>query len=215
MPKDPRPALITFGAGGHQVYYEPLAQFGAMTHQRSSGYRSPDNIFVARPRLGESGPGTADYEAKDFQGVPVIDMREAVKTQAGRHMAISGPMVQPGLKDQEVKTCPEPSSMLAGGLSGSFAGLASLQKAQKVTGMQPGALDMVSVPEYIRMWRMAGGKIGVVEGDGIKFEERAKLNDTPAPHEEQDEMLLDGALRPPAVDTPSRQGPLAAPGVEP
>lgn len=198
--KTPAPALITFGRGGHTVYFAPQEQHGATTRQRTSGYRSPENFFAERPSHRPDGPVSRDYDPMDFQGCPVIDMRAAAGTPAGVRMAISGPMVEPGLADREVAKCPVPSAMLAEGLGATgFAPLVALNEVQRANNVRAGSLDTVSVPEYIRMWRMAGAKIGAVRGVAIQFEEPAKV--VPGPTEEQDEMLLGdaGALKAPVI----------------
>ena len=209
----PAPALITFGRGGHSVYHLPEPCGNAVSNLTSSGYRSPENFFENR-RGDAADPKEREAEIASFQGCPVIDMREAVKTAAGMRMTISGPMVDPGLADEEVSKCPAPSAMLEEGLRNSqVGGLMALASAQRAVGVRAGAFDFVSVPEYVRLWRAAGARIGVVRGQAIEFQEQIKAPEVASPREAQEEMSLGelGGLQPPAVASGPARAKVGAP----
>jgi hypothetical protein len=135
--------LIVFGRGGDTVYYSAYC--------RSTGYGNPENPHAATE--------TADRIIPD--GTPVIDLRDAVETDAGFSYAISGPMVNPDLKDDDVSYCPEPSEILAEAMQGNeYGALLNIHAAQKAITTAPGALDFISTAEYFRNWRERGAKIG-------------------------------------------------------
>lgn len=198
MPSSPRqtppPALVTFGRGGYTIYYQPVSSETAVSNMRTSGYSSPEDFFK-----GGHGSGK---DAAPFEGCPVIDMRAAARTPSGVRMAISGPMVSPALTDSEVEKCPTPSPLLEEGLRNSpVGGLVDLAAKQRSAGVRAGAFDLVSVPEYMRLWRQAGARIGVVRGGVIEFEARKEKSETPSVNESQEEMSFDGigGLRQPQV----------------
>jgi hypothetical protein len=162
-----KPGLVAFGAGGHTVYFH---RFGHTT-SRQSGYDNPGTFFALRHWWADPPDVlTCLHDPAAYQGVPVIDMRAAVTSPAGMHMAISGPMVDVDLTDDEVDACASPSPIFAAAVAGNaFGTLLQLQKATRATAKH-GALDSVSVPEYVRLWREAGARIGNIVGAAIEWE---------------------------------------------
>jgi hypothetical protein len=134
------PKLITFAEGGDRVYYTNGCT--------GSGYGNPD-----RPHASADMP----------EGIPCIDKRAALKTEAGLKLLLRGPMVSADLPDGEVEVCPEPSPILAAGVAGNaFGNLLALNAAHKLVAPKtPGPLDSVSVSAYVELWRAAGARIGV------------------------------------------------------
>lgn len=144
------PALVSFGLGGSGIEFMPEGEQGNITSHQS-GYSSPDNFF-------------GDNREGNFEGVPVIDKKEAVRKNPS--LAITMPMVSTKLKDDEVNECPEPSDVMLFGLGGAFKALAIRKKVDK----QFSGLDMVSIKTYIRLWREQGARIGVIKNKKFVWE---------------------------------------------
>jgi hypothetical protein len=142
--------LVTFGKGGDTVYWGG--------HSTTSGYGNPDRPHAA---AGEDIP----------DGTPALDTRPATDTDAGVSWVFKGPMVDPDLADGEGEECPEPSPVMAAGLSGSFLGLLAVQITERAKGRKrAGPLDYVSVSEYVAGWRDHGARVGRYEGGAIVWE---------------------------------------------
>jgi hypothetical protein len=140
--------LVTFGAGGDIAYLG--------SGSTCSGYGDPDN-----PHAAEGAP----------EGTPAIDMRNAKHSKEGIAMSVMGPMVDVDLADDEIDRCPTPSNLMAGAMKDSHYGtMMALQAGHKQTSDKAGPLDKVSTNEYIRLWRIAGARIGHVYRDGIVWE---------------------------------------------
>jgi len=77
------PALMTFGKGGHQIYYRDKFWRRKST---LSGYSRPDDPTVAT-------------DLPD--GLPVINKRAVIDNDNAIHLLISGPMVNVSLDDGE------------------------------------------------------------------------------------------------------------------
>lgn len=217
--KKDRPVLVTFGRGGHTVYFASKEEVaGSVTHSRLNGYSTPENFFA--PRAGRDGqPVEYDHNPDDYQGVPVIDVREAVKTRAGVNMSLNGPMVNPGISGEEIERCPAPHPSFAEALANANPQVGMLVAAQALSRAKdpenPGPFDMVSIKTFKRMWRQAGARIGVIRGMGIEFDDPSKQQRVALPKEDQAEMLLsEGALSAPVVaeaPKPTREKPHAQP----
>ncbi len=142
--------LVTFGQGGDSTHDD--------NGSTCSGYGNPDRPHAA--------------EGKDIpDGTPVIDKRKAVDTPEGYSWVFKGPLVNVNLPDGEACYCPEPSPILAAGVSGSYVGLLGLQAASRATQATRGPLDEVSVSEYVRGWKEHGARIGEYQGGQIVWSE--------------------------------------------
>lgn len=131
-------ALLWFGLGGHAL------EFDGST--RVSGDETPDSFEHAVP--------AGEYAAYALDGVPVLDKRPALERRPG--LTLTMPMVDPDLRDGEERRCPEPSDPLCLGAEGAFRALAALHKTRPAFR----GLDLVSVEEYLRLWRAEGARTG-------------------------------------------------------
>ena len=84
-----RAALITFGLGGHSVYYFPTVSPGCTSSCTVSGYDNPEQ-FSVKLSAGE-------YNVPD--GTPVVDGRAAFGSPGGVSLAMGAPLVDPGLSE--------------------------------------------------------------------------------------------------------------------
>lgn len=155
MKRKDHPKVVSFGAGGFTVYFESVP-LGPNSSQKSklSGYDSPDSFF-----RGERGECPADYE-----GVPFVDMREAVKGAEGFRHALSGPMLDVDLPPGAVDKFTMPEGWLATCIcevSSQFGAMLALHLVSKRESA-PGALDYVSLPEWCALWKKAGARVGVI-----------------------------------------------------
>lgn len=141
--------LVTFGRGGDTVY---LGKGSTI-----SGYGKPENPHAAK---GETIP----------DGTPVIDTRAATETTEGIAWVFKGPMVDPDLPDGACDSCPQPSEVLAGGLTGGFRNMAALHMLSRAKKEKRGPLDHVSVSEYVQGWREHGARIGSYQNGVIVWE---------------------------------------------
>jgi hypothetical protein len=88
----------------------------------------------------------------------------------GFNWAFSGPMVNVDLKDGEIDACPELSEIFASAVSNNqFGTMLAVHKATKVK-QKRGALDKVSIKEYVDGWRDHGARIGRYRGGNIIWE---------------------------------------------
>lgn len=150
-----QPKLISFGRGGHTIHYASQPTPHGSTKSTLSGYDTPESLKIT----------------PDLEGVPVVDVRAAVDTPEGFKQVLSGPMVDVDLPPDGHKPLGEQerqaaaSMMGPGGLSGSFATLATLAQDRTY-----GGLDYVGVGIYLALWQKAGARIGRVEGGHIVWE---------------------------------------------
>lgn len=141
--------LVTFGRGGDTVH---LGKNHTIT-----GYGSPENPHAATPSDERLFP----------DGTPVIDKRQAIETPEGLRWVFEGPMVNVDLPDDEVDMCPEPSPFFAGAVAeNQFGTLLAIHHATKRDG-KAGALDSVSIREYIQGWCEHGARIGEYRNGAI------------------------------------------------
>lgn len=152
---DQQPKLVTFGAGGHSV------EFSRNCHL--FGYDKPETYFNTSRWWTHDFADRQDPE--QYEGVPYIDMRAAVKTSAGIRMSISGPMVNVDLPSGAVDRLGEPSDIFAAAMAGNeFGQLLAIQASQRNAGKKYGSLDSVPIDEYLRLWQEAGATVGVIRG---------------------------------------------------
>lgn len=147
--------LLEFGRRGHVIQ---------ASHEHCSGYEDPESFLKPYHWWADAADKTSrhwDGYEWPVEGVPVIDKRQAIETDAGFKLAINGPMVDVDLKNGEVDRCPEPSSLFAAGVAGNaFGGLLTLQKVSRLVGVSRGPLDSVSIAEFVQLWRNVGARIG-------------------------------------------------------
>lgn len=144
--------LIKFGRGGDTVY----CGHGVTC----TGYGSPGNPHAAR----------ADEDLTIPDGCPVVDVRAAVETADGYRWVFAGPMVDVDLPDGESSECPIPSPMLVAGVAGNeYGSLLAIHEATKQASPR-GALDSVSIGEYLAGWRDHGARVGQYLGGAIVWE---------------------------------------------
>lgn len=155
--KTQTPKLVTFGKGGDQVYYSRSCH--------SSGYGSPER------------PHAADFGAGPFppDGCPVIDKCPAVDAGKGTSLAIRGPMVDVDLEPGQVDRLQDLSGNLmvhamASEPGNQYGRLALMQMAARQTRQEYGPLDHVDIATYVRLWRVAGARIGHYQFGRIVWE---------------------------------------------
>lgn len=147
--------LVCFGRGGHSIDFGRIDHGSYSSTSRLSGYCSPDNPPVSRD----------DCEIPD--GTPVIDKLPAIETEAGYAWVFKGPMVDVDLVDGDCDECPQPSALFATAVAeNAYGGLLAVHAVGRLAGKR-GALDSVSLREYIEGWREHGGRIGEYQGGRI------------------------------------------------
>ena len=161
QPKE-KARLITFGKGGHQVYFKSIKRDGGSSQSTLSGYDSPE-------RFERELSKRSDY---DFDGAPVVDMIAVVTLR----LSLLCPIPDPDLEEGEVSRI----GSLEGNImvdamkrepGNTYGMLAVAQQAHASQSTEPGPLDKVSVPAYVAYWRNAGARIGRVTGTTITWEE--------------------------------------------
>lgn len=155
------PKLVSFNKRGHTVYFAKVRNTWGDSTQREEGYDDPENFFA--PQKWWAHDYMTQRDATAFEGVPWINMREAVNTDAGFKMALNGPMVDVDLADDEINACPIPSDMLRIGTAGNqFGTLLAMQDVSRAKREKVGPLDSVSIAEYVRRWKEAGAEVGII-----------------------------------------------------
>jgi len=157
------PKLLTFGRGGFTVHYATVKLSESSSSKSClEGYDSPDTFDCSK------------IENIPTDGIPVIDMRTAVKTAAGYKWVFHSPMVDVDLDDGAVDTfdLSTVSPLIATGLCNAWSGHAVLMADHAVTQktQKRGSLDSVSVAEYVDGWREHNARIGRAYTTGIVFE---------------------------------------------
>lgn len=159
-----RPGLVSFGLGGHTVYYYSVRSATGSSQCRTQGYESPESFErrMLAPKCESDG-------AEHFEGVLVVDKCAVLRKTPG--YAIASPLVDVDLPAGEVDACPEPSPMLAAGIAGNELGaLYRVHKRHQARSGEPGPLDSVSIEEYLRWWRMRGARVGTVRAGRIEWQ---------------------------------------------
>jgi len=103
-------------------------------------------------------------------GMPVLNIIDAVLTGEGYEYVIRGPMVDVDLEDEEISKCPEASEMLRLGVSGEYKSLLNLHDASKEVGIKTGPLDSVSIKVHLENWRKRGAVIGKIQNGAIVWD---------------------------------------------
>lgn len=157
---DDPPALLKFTRSGYTLdFYRKNGR----AHQE--GYDSPENFF--RPSHWWAHDYTTTRDPAQLEGIPWLDIREAVETPEGRRWVFTGPLCDPKLADGQVDDLEVQGLTCAGLISGGgeFAALLTMQAAHKATDRKkPGPLDSVSVAEYVRGWIAHGARGGIIRG---------------------------------------------------
>lgn len=160
--------LLEFGARGHAIAYSNPPYRNC----HLSGYDSPDKFgplehwWAHGPEEMISPWGSLTVPA---DGIPCLDKREAVKTEAGYSWVFRGPMCDPDLPDGEVDACPMPDPMFAAAVAdNAYGSLLVEHVASRAQKRARSGLDSVSVAEYVQGWREHGAKVGRAfrEADG-------------------------------------------------
>lgn len=135
--------LVMFGLGGHVVEYT--------NNSKLQGYD--------RPETWRCEPEEADL----FEGCAVVDGRAMFEREP--RLAVSLPMADARLFDDECEPCEEVSDVMLAGLGGAFKSLASMTRVEGFRG-----LDKVSVETWVRLVRERGARVGVVKDGRIEWE---------------------------------------------
>lgn len=151
--------LVCFGRGGHTIDFGRYEWAPGHTATCTlSGYCSPDK------------PPQSNWEDVIPDGCPVVDKLPAIETAAGYAWVFKGPMVDVDLLDGDCSECPQPSELFAGAMAGnSYGSLLAVHEITRQT-QKRGALDHVSIREYIDGWREHGARIGRYESGRIVWE---------------------------------------------
>ena len=152
--KQGKAMLVEFGKGGDTVYFAAERGANFSCYSTATGYGTPEQPHAA-------------HDIPD--GVPAIDVRAAVETEAGFEWAFKGPIVNVDLPDGACEECPKPSPTFAMAVAKNGFGRAlALQAASKKRRpTEPGPLDRVSVAEYVQGWREHGARVGTYSGGRI------------------------------------------------
>lgn len=152
--EDEQPKLVVFGNGGTTVHFS--------NSHRCTGEKSREAFFA--PSRWWTHEWAERKGIEQWEGVPFVDLRAAVETEAGYRLCIAGPMVNVDLAEGEVDALPDVSPLMAGAMQGtSYGGLLTLQKASKVAGRKAGPLDGICVSEYMALWREVGADVGTIK----------------------------------------------------
>lgn len=154
--------LLVFARKGHTLYFNHVPNPMGYSNCHCTGYEDPDS-FV-KPYHWWSHPKdqlSTHFEGYQFadDGIPVIDNRQAVETDAGYRWVFKGPLVDVEIQDGECETLPEVDELFGSTINSAFGGLLTLNKATRITEKR-GCLDSVSVKEYVQGWKEHGARIG-------------------------------------------------------
>lgn len=149
-------ALITFGLGGHMVYFAPQEGYGQCT---LSGYDSPSSFWRERPN--EIIP----------DGTPVLDKRGvlSVNPQFSYASPLVDTRVQTGNVSRLGPVDPLFASAVADNQFGTLlrvheAAMASMEELKAASAildrLPPGPLDSIGVDDYVAWWRARGARFG-------------------------------------------------------
>jgi hypothetical protein len=150
--------LIKFTERGHTVHL--ASQHYSNVSQ--SGYESPESFCQPYHWWADKSDTTrVHYENMTIpdSGVPVLDIRQATQTPEGVSWVFKGPLLDVDLPDGQVSELPTPDPLFAGAVANNAYGKLLAIHAGKEQGKR-GALDSVSVSEYINGWKEHGGKVG-------------------------------------------------------
>ncbi len=157
--------LIKFTVTGHTLHssYVP-ANPGDITYSncRCNGYESPESFVKPYHWWADAKDVTRTHYGKyviPSEGVPVVDIRQAIETKDGYSWVFQGPLLDCDLPDGEVDSLCEPSEPFGSIVDANFGGLLTLQRVTRIT-QKRGALDSVSVSEYVQGWKEHGARIG-------------------------------------------------------
>jgi hypothetical protein len=163
--------LLKFSVAGHTLHY---SQEG-FSHCHCTGHEDPESF--CKPYHWWAHPAdqmSRHWDGYEFpeEGIPVIDIREAIETPEGYSWVFNGPMLDCNLPDGEIDRLGEVSPMMLPAIEAYGQGVALLATiAAKSKGIA-GPLDDVSVSEYVAGWKAHGAKVGrcFVEGDICRIE---------------------------------------------
>ena len=146
--------LLHFGARGHTLYGHNFT---------CSGYEDPES-FVKPYHWWADAPEQISRHWDNYQispaGIPVVDSRAAVETDAGFSWVFKGPLLDVDLDDGAIDRLPDVSPLMLPAVAayGQTAALLSTVAARSTP--KAGPLDGVGVHDYVQGWRDHGARIG-------------------------------------------------------
>ena len=148
--KKEQAVLMFFGLGGHHVSFKVSGGGQFDVNYTLSGYYKPDNFKI-----------NDNEKARNYEDCLVINKRNVLKNNP--MLAISAPMMNVNLKDDDIDPCPNPSALMVWGLEGQFKTLANLKRSNKeYTG-----LDSISPKAYFEFWKSKGCQTGIIKNGQI------------------------------------------------
>lgn len=155
-----RAFLICFGLGGHAVDTAETWKDGTRVKGHISGYDSPESFERALAR-GEK----AEYPP--LGGVPVLDQRAVLRAEP--MLSLQSPLVDVDLTGDAIERVDTAAAeRMLPGLSGGFETLAAAAIAH-AGQPEPGPLDRVSIPAYVRWWTTRGARLGQMDETGTRI----------------------------------------------
>ncbi len=152
--------LICFGLGGHFVETAETWKDGTRVKGHTSGYDSPESFERAL-----AGGEKAGYPP--LASVPVLDKRAVLR--ADPMLSVRGPLVDVDLKDDTIERVDTAAAQrMLPGLSGGFEMLAAAAIAHEGKP-EPGPLDSISIPAYVRWWTARGARLGRMDETGTRI----------------------------------------------
>jgi hypothetical protein len=151
--------LLKFTVSGHALeYYE-----GTDTTGHCQGYEDPESF--PKPYHWWAHPPeqmSTHFEGYQFppEGIPVIDIRAAVDTPEGYSWVFKSPLLDVRLPDGAVSRLPPIPEIMLPLLTASPEGRTALACQVLTQGRRAGALDNVSVEEFVQGWKEHGARIG-------------------------------------------------------
>lgn len=156
--------LLHFGKRGHTLHGSNVS---------SQGYEDPESFvkpyhWWAHPKdqMSLHWGGWVIPES----GIPVVDVRAAVETDAGYSWVFKGPLLDVDIADGEIERLPDVSPFMLPAVEayGQVGALAETIKARRTA--KAGPLDGVGIADYVQGWREHGARIGrffVRDGQGV------------------------------------------------
>lgn len=168
---DGTPKLVTFGKRGHTIHFARKFEYGGYSSSREEGYDDPENFF--EPSKWWAHTWMERRDIREFEGCAWVNMREAVETDQGFKMAVSGPMVNVDLADGEIDRCPQPSEMMATAMmsepGNQFGQLLALQGVSRAKREKIGPLDSICISAYLQAWKEVGAMVGrIINGQFVQ-----------------------------------------------
>lgn len=163
--------LLKFGQGGHTLHYVEEGY----SNCSCQGYCDPESFVKAYHWWAHPAEQLSyHFEGYDIpvEGIPVIDVREAVSTPEGYKWVFRGPLLDVQLAEGEVDELGKINPLMAVAMAGNAYGTLIADHLVTKASSARGSLDGVSVGEYVKGWREHGARIGrlYVEGTSARIE---------------------------------------------